>query len=125
VRWVAKGLIQGSAKCNEGGFLAAFEALAKWRPYLATGYQALAYRDSQNLFAQGRGPIYPAGSWNIGVFHQMNPKLDFGTFKPDTFEGKTERVIDDHPDIALGLNAASKNKDAARTLLSGGKIRKL
>ncbi len=113
-----KGLIGGSAKYNEGGFLAAFEALAKWRPYLPPGYQALAYPDSQNLFAQGRGAIYPAGSWDIGIFHQMNPKLDFGAFKPYAFESKTGHVIDDHPDIALGLNAASKNKDAARAFLS-------
>ena len=31
---------------------------------------------------------------------------------------EAEAVIDDHPDIALGLNAASKNKEAAKTLLS-------
>jgi hypothetical protein len=48
----------------------------------------------------------------------MNRKLDFGAFKPYTFEGKSEVVIDDHPDIALGLNAASKNKEAARTFLA-------
>jgi raffinose/stachyose/melibiose transport system substrate-binding protein len=113
-----KGLIAGTAKYNDGGFLAAFEALAKWKPYLPPGYQALAYPDSQNLFAQGRGAIYPAGSWDISVFHQMNPKLDFGAFKPYAFEGKSEPIINDHPDIALGLNAASKNKDAARTFLS-------
>ncbi|MBV8173336.1 MAG: carbohydrate ABC transporter substrate-binding protein [Verrucomicrobia bacterium] len=113
-----KDLIKGSAKYNQGGFLAAFDALAKWRPYLGPGYQALAYADSQNLFAQGRGAIYPAGSWDIGVLRQMNPKLDLGAFKPYTFEGKTECIIDDHPDIALGVNAASKNKEAARTFLS-------
>jgi raffinose/stachyose/melibiose transport system substrate-binding protein len=113
-----KALIKGTAKYNEGGFLTAFEALAKWKSYLAPGYQALAYPDSQNLFAQGRGAIYPAGSWDIGVFRQMNPKLDFGAFKPYAFEEKTKATIDDHPDIALGLNAASKNKEAARTLLS-------
>jgi len=113
-----KDLIKGSAKYNQGGFLAAFDALAKWRPYLGPGYQALAYADSQNLFAQGRGAIYPAGSWDIGVFRQMNPKLDLGAFKPYTFESKTECIIDDHPDIALGINAASKNKEAARTFLS-------
>jgi raffinose/stachyose/melibiose transport system substrate-binding protein len=113
-----KALISGSAKYNQGGFLAAFEALAKWKPYLPPGYQALAYPDSQNLFAQGRGAIYPAGSWDIGVFREMNPKLDFGAFKPYAFADKTEVIIDDHPDIALGLNAASKNKEAARTFLS-------
>jgi raffinose/stachyose/melibiose transport system substrate-binding protein len=82
-----KALINGTAKYSDGGFLAAFEALAKWKPYLPPGYQALAYPDSQNLFAQGRGAIYPAGSWDIGVFRQMNPKLDLGAFKPYSFEG--------------------------------------
>jgi raffinose/stachyose/melibiose transport system substrate-binding protein len=113
-----KGLIEGTEKYNKGGFLAAFEALAKWKPYLPPGYQALAYPDSQNLFAQGRGAIYPAGSWDIGIFHQMNPKLEMGAFKPYSFEGKTQSVVDDHPDIALGLNAASKNKEAAKKFLS-------
>jgi raffinose/stachyose/melibiose transport system substrate-binding protein len=113
-----KGLLDGTQKYNSDGFLAAFEALEKWRPYLPQGYQAIAYPDSQNLFAQGRGAIYPAGSWDIGIFHQMNPKLEIGAFKPYLFEGKTEHVIDDHPDIALGLNAASKNKEAAMKFLS-------
>jgi raffinose/stachyose/melibiose transport system substrate-binding protein len=113
-----KALIDGTAQYNKGGFLAAFEALAKWKPYLAPGYQALAYSDAQNLFAQGRGAIYPAGSWDIAVFRQMNPKLDFGAFKPYSFEGKSEVVVDQQPDIALGLNAASKNKEAARTFLA-------
>jgi raffinose/stachyose/melibiose transport system substrate-binding protein len=113
-----KALIDGTAKYNQGGFLAAFEALARWRPYLPPGYQALAYPDAQNLFAQGRGAIYPAGSWDIGVFHQMNPKLELGAFPPYTFDAAGERVIDDHPDIAIGLNAASKNKEVARTFLS-------
>ena len=113
-----KGLIDGTAQYNKGGFLATFEALAKWKSYLPPGYQALAYPDSQNLFAQGRGAIYPAGSWDIGVFRQMNPKLDLGAFKPYAFAGKSEVVVDDHPDIALGLNAASKNKEAARAFLA-------
>jgi raffinose/stachyose/melibiose transport system substrate-binding protein len=112
-----KGLIHGTAQYNQGGFLAAFEALAKWKPYLPEGYEALAYPDSQNLFAQGRGAIYPAGSWDISVFRQMNPKLDFGAFPPYAFAGKDKPVIDDHPDIAMGINPASKNKDAARTFL--------
>lgn len=115
-----KGLINGTQQYNKGGFLQAFEALAKWRPFLPRGYQALAYPDAQNLFAQGRGAIYPAGSWDIGVFRQMNPRLELGAFKPYTFPnlGASQCVINDHPDIAIGLNSASKNKEAARTFLS-------
>jgi raffinose/stachyose/melibiose transport system substrate-binding protein len=113
-----KGLISGAAQYNKGGFLAAFEALGRWKPYMAQGYQGLAYPDAQNLFAQGRGAVYPAGSWDIGTFRQMNPKLELGAFKPYTFDGKGQCIIDDHPDIAMGLNSKSKNKAAARTFLT-------
>lgn len=112
-----KGLISGTAQYNKGGFLQAFTSLANWKPYLPNGYQALAYPDAQNLFAQGRGVIYPAGSWDIGTFRQMNPKLEMGAFAPYSINGK-KCVIDDHPDIGMGINAASKNKEAARTFLN-------
>ncbi len=112
-----KGLISGSAQYNKGGFLQAFASLAKWKPYLAPGYQALAYPDAQNVFAQGRGAVYPAGSWDISTFRQMNPKLEMGAFPPYSIGGK-KCVIDDHPDIGMGINAASKNVAAARTFLS-------
>ena len=112
-----KGLIAGSAQYNKGGFLAAFQALAKWKPYLQPGYQALAYPDAQNVFGQGRGAVYPAGSWDIGTFRQMNPKLDLGAFAPYSIAGQ-KCVIDDHPDIGMGVNSASKNKAAAKTFLN-------
>lgn len=112
-----KGLISGATQYNKGGFLQAFQSLAKWKDYLPRGYQALAYPDAQNMFTQGRGAIYPTGSWEIGVFHQMNPKLDFGAFAPYSIAGK-KCVISDHPDIGIGLNAASKNQAAAKTFLN-------
>ncbi len=112
------GLIRGTARYNEGGFLEAFEALARWRPYLPPGYQGIHYPDAQNLFAQGRGAIYPAGSWDISVFRQLvGNRFELGAFPPPLPEGRTTCYISDHIDIALGLNAASKNKEAARKFL--------
>ncbi|AFZ68018.1 ABC transporter substrate-binding protein [Deinococcus peraridilitoris] len=111
------GLLKGSAQYNKGGFLQAFQALERWRPYLPQGYQALAYPDVQNLFAQGRAAVYPAGSWDIATFRGMNPKLDLGAFPAYTFAAGQKCVISDHPDIGFGLNAASKNKDAAKVFL--------
>lgn len=110
------GLIEGTASLNEGGFLAAFEALARWQPYLPEGYQAMAYPDAQNFFTLGQGAIYPAGSWDIGVF---KPMVDFemGAFKPPVPEGAETCYISDHTDIALGLNTASPNQEAGRTFL--------
>ncbi|MCB9454266.1 MAG: carbohydrate ABC transporter substrate-binding protein [Anaerolineaceae bacterium] len=110
------GLINGTAKYNTDGFLEAFEALARWIPYMPTGYQALTYPDSQNLFTLGLAAVYPTGSWEIGLF---NTQADFemGIFPPPLPEGATDCYISDHTDIALGLNAASPNQEAARTFL--------
>jgi raffinose/stachyose/melibiose transport system substrate-binding protein len=110
-----KALISGTAKYNSGGFLKAFEALKKWTPYLPKGYQSLAYPDAQNLFSLGKGAIYPAGSWDISTFRAA--KVDIGAFKPPVPAGVSKCQISDHTDIAMGLNAASPNKDAAKTFL--------
>jgi raffinose/stachyose/melibiose transport system substrate-binding protein len=111
-----KGLIDGTAKYNEGGFLQAFEALAAWTPYLPDGYQAQTYVDSQNMFTLGQGVIYPAGSWDIGTF---NPLVDFemGAFPPPVPEAGDTCYISDHTDIAMGMNAATAHPEEARTFL--------
>ncbi|UCH26446.1 MAG: carbohydrate ABC transporter substrate-binding protein [Trueperaceae bacterium] len=110
------GLIDGSVGYDDAGFVAAFEALAEWQPYLTDGYQAVAYPDAQNLFTLGLGAIYPAGSWDIGTF---NPQVDFemGAFRPPPPAGQDTCYISDHTDIALGVNTASSNQEAARTFL--------
>ena len=111
-----RGLIDGSIGYNEGGFLKAFEALATWVPYLTDGYQAVTYPDAQNSFTLGLGAIYPSGSWEIAGF---NAQADFamGAFPPPPPAGQEVCYISDHTDIAMGLNAASPNAEAALTFL--------
>ena len=109
------GLIAGKAKYNSGGFLKAFEALAKWKAYLPQGYQSIAYPDAQNLFSLGKGAIYPAGSWDISTFRAA--KVDIGAFRPPTPAGVSKCQISDHTDIAMGMNAASPNKESATKFL--------
>ena len=46
------------------------------QPYLADGYQANTYPDSQNLFTLGMAAVYPAGSWDIGFF---NTQIGYGS----------------------------------------------
>src|SRR5581483_9592418 len=112
-----KGLIDGTRKYNDKGFVAAFEALSKWAPYLPKGHEAISYTDSQGLFTSGKAAIFPAGSWEIAGF---NKDADFkmGAFKappPASANGKC--VISDQLDIALGANAKSKNPEAAQKFL--------
>lgn len=111
------GLINGTVGYNEDGFLEAFRALARWTPYMPDGYQAIAYPDAQNLFALGMAAVYPTGSWDIGTFRNMDLDFEMGAFPPPVPEGAEECYISDHVDIAMGVNAASPNKDAALKFL--------
>ncbi len=110
-------LISGEASFTDPEYVAVWDQLAKWGPYLASGYQAQTYPDSQNLFTLGQAAIYPAGSWDISLF---NDQADFelGAFKPPVQNAGDDCYISDHTDIALGMNANTPNKEAAETFLN-------
>jgi len=109
-------LIDGSAALTDPEYVAVFEELASWSPYLIDGYQAITYPDAQQAFTLGLGAIYPTGSWEISGF---NAAADFemGAFPPPLPEGQDTCYISDHTDIGMGLNAASPNREAALIFL--------
>lgn len=110
-------LIAGEQSLTDPEWVGPLEQLARWGDYLGRGYEAQTYPDSQNLFTLGRAAIYPAGSWEITGF---NAQADFamGAFAPPVPNAGDECYISDHTDIAIGLNAASPNAEAARTFLN-------
>ena len=109
-------LIAGTSKLTDPEWVEPYAELAKWGPYMGDGFEAQSYPDSQNLFTLGRAAIYPAGSWEISGF---NAQADFamGAFAPPVLPGG-DCYISDHVDIAMGLNPASPNADAAKTFLN-------
>jgi raffinose/stachyose/melibiose transport system substrate-binding protein len=110
------GLIAGTEKFTDPQYVAVWESLAQWGPYLASGYEAQAYPDSQNLFSLGRAAIYPAGSWDIALFNEQ-ADFELGAFPPPLPEGAETCYISDHTDIALGMNPKTEYPEAARTFL--------
>ena len=110
-------LIAGEQKLTDEGWVAPYEALAKWGAYLGDGYEAQTYPDSQNVFTLGRAAIYPAGSWEISGFNGL-ADFEMGAFKAPVAAAGDTCYISDHTDIAIGLNAASPNAEAAQTFLS-------
>lgn len=111
------GLIAGTQKFTDAAYVADFAELAKWKPYLADGYQAQKYPDSQNLFTLGRAAIYPAGSWDISTFRK-DAQFQIGAFPPPVPDDQSQCYISDHPDIAIGLNPKSAHAEAAKTFLA-------
>lgn len=110
-------LIAGKAKLTDAAWVEPLKTLAKWGAYMGDGYQAQAYPDSQNLFSLGRAAIYPAGSWDISTFNGT-AKFKMGAFAPPVQKAGDPCFISDHVDIALGMNAKSKNAEAAKAFLA-------
>ena len=109
-------LIAGTAKLTDPEWVAGYEELARWGQYMGDGFQAQSYPDSQNVFTLGRAAIYPAGSWEISGFN-ANADFELGAFAPPSVAGG-ECYISDHVDIAIGMNPATENPDAVKTLLN-------
>ncbi len=112
-----KALIAGTQKFTDPPYVETWAELAKWAPYLADGYQAQKYPDSQDLFTRGQAAIYPAGSWDIITFEAQGD-FEFGAFPPPVAKAGDTCYISDHTDTGIGLNAKSANPEAARTFLS-------
>jgi raffinose/stachyose/melibiose transport system substrate-binding protein len=111
-----KALIAGKEKFTDKPYVDVLKELASWGPYMGSGYQAQKYPDTQNLFSLGRAAIYPAGSWDIPLFEQSKD-ISFDAFPPPQPEGTDKCYISDHVDIGMGVNAKSKNLDAAKTFI--------
>ncbi|PWJ75225.1 carbohydrate ABC transporter substrate-binding protein (CUT1 family) [Pseudaminobacter salicylatoxidans] len=110
-------LIKGEQKLTDPQWVEPFATLAKWKDYLGDGFEAQSYPDSQNLFTLGRAAIYPAGSWEISVFNTQ-AQFKMGAFPPPVKAAGDTCYISDHNDIGIGLNAKSKNAEAAKTFLT-------
>ncbi len=112
-----KAIIDGTGKMTDEGWVKPYEVIAEWADYMGDGYQAQAYPDSQTMFTLGRAAIYPSGSWEISPFRR-DADFEMGAFPPPLPEAGDKCYISDHNDIAMGLNPASPNVEAAKTFLT-------
>lgn len=110
------GLVSGKAKFTDPQFVDAFSAMAAWGPYLPDGAEGIAYTDAQQLFTSGQAAIYPSGSWEIVGFNDQAP-FKLGYFADPLPVAGQDCYINFHPDIGIGINAASQHMDAARTFI--------
>jgi raffinose/stachyose/melibiose transport system substrate-binding protein len=110
-----KALIDGTAKFTDQPYVDTWAELANWKPYLPSGFEAIAYADAQQYFASGKAAIYPAGSWDIAYFEGQGVKIGF--FGPPLPKAGDTCYISDHTDIALGMNAKTTHPAEAKTFL--------
>ncbi|MEI7850074.1 MAG: extracellular solute-binding protein, partial [Chloroflexota bacterium] len=111
-----KALIAGTGKYTDPAYVQTWTDLKDWSAYMPEGYQAVKYPDSQSLFTLGKGAIYPTGSWEISQF-EKDASFKLGIFPPYVQKAGDTCYISDHTDIAMGMNAASKNPAETKIFL--------
>lgn len=64
--------------------------------------------------------MFPGGSFELGFFQTQAPDMEIGVFSapPPPGSPATEAVVPGYVDGSYGVNAKSKNKDAAKELVS-------
>lgn len=109
--------LSGERCFNDENVVAAFQAVADIAPYLPEGQEALTYYDSQQLFLLGEAAMWFGGSWDIPFFESEAPDFEWSVFAVPAPEGQEDEYVTFHLDAGMGINAASDNKEAARTFL--------
>ncbi|MGV8886174.1 MAG: ABC transporter substrate-binding protein [Rhodoglobus sp.] len=110
-----QGIIDGSKKFTDPEFIAALENFRELKPYLEDGASGVSYQDATQLFALGQAAIFPSGSWDITAVTASG--ADVGVFAPPVPEAGDQLYVQSHPDMGIGINAASKHKDEAKIFL--------
>jgi raffinose/stachyose/melibiose transport system substrate-binding protein len=107
-----KALIAGTAKFTDKPYVDTWKELASWKPYLPSGFEAVAYADAQQFFENGKAAMYPAGSWDIAYFEGKG--MNIGFFGPPLPAAGDTCYVSDHTDIAIGVNAKSAHPAEAK-----------
>lgn len=110
------GLIDGTQKVTDPGFVEGIKAFESWKPYLPAGQASLKYADMTQSFALGKAAILPDGSWNINQVTANG--INVGVFAPPVAKAGDQAYLQEQPDMAIGINAATTHKAEAEEFLS-------
>ncbi|MCM3657326.1 ABC transporter substrate-binding protein [Agromyces mediolanus] len=109
------GLIDGTKKLTDPDFVEGFRVFDSFKDYLPKGYESISYEDMTQLFTLGQAAILPDGSWQISQVTSTG--LDVGVFGAPPAAAGEQRYQQEMADMAFGLNAAGKQKEAATEFL--------
>ncbi len=109
--------LSGERCFNDESMVAAFGAVQDLGAFLPEDHHLLGYIDSLQLFVQGKAAMWMSGSWDIPYFEEADPDFAWSVFAVPPPSGNPGYVTF-HPDVGIGLNAASNRQDEALLLLS-------
>jgi multiple sugar transport system substrate-binding protein len=111
--WMVKRR-QGAVKFTDPDFVAALTKVQRLaqQGYIDKRMVSLDYAATEQAFLQGKGAMYPMGSWFAAAGDKSDVKDDIGVFNWPTDDGST--LAAGYTGGGLSVNAKSKHLDAAR-----------
>jgi raffinose/stachyose/melibiose transport system substrate-binding protein len=109
-------LDNGTKKVTDPEYVAAFEALASWKPYLPKAFSSVSYSDAEQLFILGRAAIAVDGSWSVK--EMAPPGSNVGVFGAPVAKAGDKPYVQVLADFGFGINAASPSQVEAKKLLT-------
>ncbi|WP_353113959.1 extracellular solute-binding protein [Microbacterium sp.] len=115
-----KKLLAGETDFNDPDYVASIQLLKDLQKYFPAEVSGVGATDAQVLFASGRAAQYPGLSADIMPIRNLAPDIDMGSYPMPVAPGSVsdKPLVPSWADGNFGLNAKSKNKDAALTLLN-------
>ncbi|MCP3697959.1 MAG: carbohydrate ABC transporter substrate-binding protein [Aliivibrio sp.] len=108
------GLLSGQERMDSLPYQQTYSQLARWADYMGDAPENRGYGQSRSLFVNGQAAVFPAGSWDILTF---KGKMNMGVFPPPVEKQGDACYFSDHTDLGMGINARTKNPEAAETFL--------
>lgn len=116
------GLMEGTVKFTDPGFIRAWKMMAQLKPYMHPAQNSMSNSDIQLLFATGNAAVYPSGSWDIDFLRSTSfaykKPIDLGVFKPPVEHPGQSCHISVHPDFGIGVNKNSPHQAAAQKFMA-------
>jgi ABC-type sugar transport system, periplasmic component len=107
-------LVNGQARFTDVPYVDVFKELSRWAPYIGANPAEATETQAVDAFATGKAAMIVAGSWAITSF---TGKINFGAFPPPVANAGDACYFTDHTDMGIGINTASKHKEAAMKLV--------
>lgn len=116
------GLMDGTVKFTDPGFIRAWHMMARLKPYMHPQQNSMSNGDIQLLFATGNAAVYPSGSWDIDFLRNTSfaykTPIELGVFKPPVEQEGQACHISVHPDFGIGVNKNSPHQAAAQKFMA-------
>ncbi len=109
--------LKGDRCFDDPKAIAAFQALADLRPYLANGLNIETEQGSRQLFVEHKAAMMFNGSWQISQLEAAKPEFEWGIFGVPAPQGQPS-YVNFHPDFAIGVNPHSAHPDEVQTVLT-------